>query len=226
MKEFNARREFEGWKERTSMRIFTSFSILFNFLFASYYAFFAIRHSSVWYGSLAAYTYVLMIMRGVVLFRSLLGGRYLLKQLKTYRTCGALLLVFALALSVALVEMVLHGAHFERVGHLIYVTAVYAFTKVIIAIVNFARAAKRKNYLLRAARNINLCGAAVSLLTLQTALLHSFGNDAAFAAKMNAITGGLVLGACVVLGIWMIVHSKKEEKRILSADEIYYSGRN
>ncbi|MGN0806423.1 MAG: hypothetical protein ACI4MC_05230, partial [Candidatus Coproplasma sp.] len=89
-----------------------------------------IINRSVWYGSLAAYYLLLAVMRGGVLnfYRSNIKRAeevesQNVKALKIYRLCGIGLIVLPVALSAAILHMVLGKSSFSRYGYTIYVAA-------------------------------------------------------------------------------------------------------
>lgn len=98
---------------------------------------------------------------------------------------------------------------------MIFVVAMYTFYKVIISVVNMVRARKMKSPLLVIIRNIGYADALVSLLSLQTAMFASFGENSNINPQvMNAITGTCVCIMILVIGIYMIYSSGRQLKRI------------
>lgn len=63
----------------------------------------------------------------------------------------------------------------------------------------------------RAAKNINLADAFVSILALQTAMFREFdAGDVVNVATMNAVTGAIVCALTAALGVFMIVIAAKK----------------
>ncbi|MGN0806503.1 MAG: hypothetical protein ACI4MC_05640, partial [Candidatus Coproplasma sp.] len=115
---------------------------------------------------------------------------------------------------------VLGKSSFSRYGYTIYVAAIYAFYKIIMAIYNVVKANKSDDAIVSALRSINLADALVSILALQTAMFKQFGGDFQFEGEMNAATGTIVCALTVALGIFMIVSSNKRLKVIKNGREI------
>lgn len=182
---------------------------------------------SVWYGSLAAYYLLLAVMRGGALNFHRKQGKLInegesqdVKALKIYRLCGVGLIVLPVALSTAIMYMVLGKNTFQHYGYTIYVAALYAFYKIIMAVYNAVKAKKTNDAIIGALRNINLADASVSILALQTAMFNEFGGDLQFEGQMNAATGAIVCALTAALGVAMIVSANKKLKVIKDGREV------
>ena len=98
-------------------------------------------------------------------------------------------------------------------GPMIYVSAAYTFFKVVMGIINLTIARKNDDMTVKAVRSINFADALVSLLALQTALLHEFSPDSPFFNSiMNAVTGSVVCIFTLVVGIYTVVNANKKIK--------------
>lgn len=169
----------------------------------------AVLSHSVWFGALAGYYLVLAFLRGGVILRGRKGETEEEKNLlriRVYRTGGILLIMFTLALSAAVVQMVYANRAFEYAGLMIYASAAYAFYKIIMALYNLVKARKQSDFKIRAVRNINFADAAVSVLALQTAMFQAFSPEADV-SLYNAVTGGAVCLLIVALGAFMFVRA-------------------
>lgn len=177
------------------------------------------RIMPVWYGSLAGYYIILACMRGgILLYHGKRRGGKIERmervELRKFRSCGILLIVVILSLSIAILQMVQADAGFDKPGMMIYVAAMYTFTKIATSIVNFIKARKHDDYTIGALRNVNLADAAVSILALQTSMFHSFGTEEVSTGFANALTGA---GVCLVvcsLGVYMIWKGNKGLKKL------------
>lgn len=200
--------------------IFAIGSLTVSFAYAVFNGTIAILSLSVWYGALAVYYAMLASMRGGILFyhkrkRKSEESVFELKkrEIRTYRACGILLVCLPLALSAAVVQMMLSRRSFMYAGMMIYVAAAYTFTKVVMSIVNLIKARKNDDMTVRAIRNINFADALVSLIALQTAMIREFSGASDF-KFLNAVTGGLVCAATVLLGVFMIVRANKQLQQL------------
>lgn len=211
--------------------IFSILSFILGVLFAAYNTVIAIYTKTLWYGALAAYYILLVVLRWAVL--GYVNKRRKNKQdytpteraereIKIYRTSGVILVILPVCLSFSILEMVESNRAFERLGFTIYVAATYAFYKIIMSCINFFKARKTDDLMVQSTRNINLVDAFVSILALQTSMFHSFaaGQNYAYA---NAITGAVVCALTVMLGIFMIVGSRQRLKRLKENPEKYLS---
>ncbi len=223
------------WSENKPLwnRVFTEYgfrAILFsvgsfaiNIAFAVYNGTVAILIRSIWFGALASYYILLIVLRGMILVyyakrnKAVKAGQSekttFLKDLRIYRICGIVLLLLPIALSFAILQMVRANSSFVHTGITIYVYAIYAFYKIIVSIYNFVKTRRSGEMTVRAAKNINLADAFVSILALQTAMFREFdAGDAVNDAAMNAVTGAIVCGLTVAIGICMIVISAKKTR--------------
>lgn len=209
--------------------ITTACSIFVTLAFAVYNGSIAIVISSIWFGALAAYYIVLIILRGSILIhygrrkRAENNGqpetRLLIYDGKLYRTCGILMFLLPLCLSFAILQMVLAGDSFEHTGITIYVYAIYAFFKIITAVYSFIKERHNDSMTIMAIKNIKLADAMVSILALQTAMFREFGGIGDISTvMMNAITGAVVCALTVAIGVYMIVMANLRIKKLKEAD--------
>ena len=94
---------------------------------------------------------------------------------------------------------------------LIYVVSTYTFYKIIIAICNIIKVQKYCQPIWQSLKNINLADAAVSILSLQVALIATFSSYSKM-LTMNIITGSIVSLGVIAIGLFMIINSTKKIK--------------
>lgn len=207
-----------------SMRtlVFAFGSLIISILYSLYNGVIAIIYSSGWYGSLAMYYIFLVLLRGGI---GLYHGKHRNKErseiveLKKYRTCGILLIATIWALLAAIIQMVVQNKGFAYLDLLIYVAAAYTFTKITLGILNVFKARKKQSgYTVQALRNVSLADAAVSLLTLQTAMFHAFAQPSTMTQLANALTGSAVCLTVMAVGIYMIIKANKELKTLYAKE--------
>ena len=128
--------------------------------------------------------------------------------------CGILLLILYAALSSAIAQMIFDDRGFSYKDWLIFAFAAYAFYKIIMAVRNAIKARRQDDLTIQAIREINLVDAAVSILALQTALLHTFGDGSVDISLFNTLTGSVVSIFSVGLSIMMIVRGHKKIKEL------------
>ena len=205
--------------------LFSIGSFVINLAFAVYNGSIAIVINSVWFGALAAYYVLLIVLRGTILVyhafrrKAVKAGQTeditLRKDTRIYGVCGIVLLLLPIALSFAILQMVRANDSFVHTGITIYAYAIYAFYKIIVSVYNFVKTRHTNEMTVRAAKNINLADAFVSILALQTAMFREFdaAGDAVNVATMNAVTGAIVCALTAAIGVFMIVIAIKKTRK-------------
>ena len=206
--------------------ILTASSIIITLAFAIYNGSIAVVIQSIWFGALAAYYIVLIVLRSSILVyygvrkRAVDNGQSetqtLIRDSKLYRACGILLFLLPVCLSFAILQMVRAGDSFEHKGITIYVYAIYAFFKIITAIYSFIKERHSRSMIIMATKNIKLADAFVSILALQTAMFREFAVETQGfdVIMMNAITGAAVCALTVAIGVYMIFKANARIKKI------------
>ena len=201
--------------------IFAIGSFLMSMLFSGFNAYMGIVNRSIWYGSLSAFYISLMFLRGGVLIyhKNRLGkevdlNREELSKAKVYKNSGIITLILNVALSVAIAQMIFADAHFSYLGWTVFAFAAYAFFKITVAIITLFKAHRQDDLTVRAIRNINLIDALVSILALQTALMSAFGDGTLNTSLMNTLTGSVVSLLSIGIGVYMIVSTNKQIKKL------------
>lgn len=211
----------ESYGFRTLMFAFGS--LLFNVVYAFFNGVLGILGASVWYGALAGYYLLLAVLRFGVLHthakrnwkqERLNAAQATLIGLRSFRNCGIWLLVLQTALSVAIAQMIFAEQHFSYPGWTVYAFAAYTFYKGTMAVIHLFFASRGAEWTVRAIRAVNLTDAAVSLLALQTALLHTFADGETSVSLFNTLTGVAVTALTVSLGVGMIALSNRKIKEI------------
>lgn len=197
-------------------------SLYGNFGYNAAYAIFqlalGIWHNSLWYYAFAGYYFILAIMRLFLLrdVHSLTPGSNQRAEWSRYRFCGIMLVIMNLALGV-IIWMISIKGH-QAVHHEITTISMAAstFTLMTLAIINTVKYSKYKSPLFSAAKAISLATSAVSMLTLENAMLSAFGaeNDAQFKTLMTLMTGLAVAAFVLGLGIYMIILASQRIKSI------------
>ena len=191
------------------------FSLIFSAVFGAFNGILSIISSSIWFLMLSIYYVALAIARvGIYYYKQGTENKSTLDSIKLYRNSGIFLLIMNFAIGVAVLQIVFIEKGFNYPGLFIYAVATYAFTKISFAIINISKTRGTKNYTEMSLRSINLIDASVSILALQTALISEFSEGSSDITVMNGITGAVVFLFTLAFGIFMIVKSHKEIKRI------------
>lgn len=171
-------------------------------------------HHTVWYYFLAGYYIVLSIMRFFLLkhTRAHKAGENKKQELLLYRLCGMLLLLMNMALSGIIFYIVVQGRTFIHHEITTIAMAAYTFTALTLAIINVVKYRKYESPAYSAAKVISLAAALVSVITLESTMLTTFGEvgQETFRLTMTAITGFFITLLILAIAIYMIVISTKQ----------------
>ena len=100
--------------------------------------------------------------------------------------------------------------------------AAYTFTALTAAIINVIKYRKYNSPVYSAAKVISLAAALVSMLTLESTMLTTFGEKTMTAAAqkwMLGATGGGISALIVAMAIYMMVVGTKKLKQLKTEDE-------
>ena len=189
----------------------------FNMVYALFQLGMAILRSSILFYSLAAYYFLLALMRMYLLGYawSNAPGTNMVREYKRYRFCGVAMLILSVALSVMVTYTIAFDTQ-ESYGMIETIAmAAFTFTALSVAIVNVVKYKKYNSPVFSAAKDISLAVAVVSVLSLETAMFAAFADgsmDADSMLIMTATTGFAVMVFVIGLAILMIVRSTKELK--------------
>lgn len=195
--------ESTEFKTESGMKL----SLIINVLFAVFYMISAIVSHSAWMGTMAFYYIWLSAQRAMLTHKLTKTERI---QWKAYFQSGLLLLLSSLVI-VGMNILLLKGAkQITYPYYLLYGVAAYAFYSIISAIVNVVKFKRIRHPIYMAGKNISLVTAMISLLSLQSALLTAFGDDAAYNRMMSIITGFAIFAIVVILSVVMILRGKRQ----------------
>lgn len=187
-------------------------SLFRGFFFSASYAVFqlvlGIYHASVWFYSMACYYLLLAVMRLLLVrhTRSYAPGQSQELEWKKYRFCGICLLIMNCAVAIIIFYIVWQNRTFRHHEITTIAMAAYTFTSLTLAIINVIRYRKYKSPVYSASKIISLAAAAVSMLTLETAMITVFGagESELFRRIMLSCTGAAVVFVIQGLAIYMI----------------------
>jgi hypothetical protein len=178
-------------------------------------------HRTFWFYSLGAYYICLGVMRFFLVRYTTryAPGERIQTELKKYRACGIVLLIMNLTLTLIIFFMVYFNRTFEHHMITAIAMAAYTFTALTTAIVNVIKYRKYNSPVFSASKAISLAAALVSMLTLESTMLTTFGNETMTAAAqkwMLGATGGVISALIVATAICMIVVGTKKLKQFKS----------
>jgi NADH:ubiquinone oxidoreductase subunit 6 (subunit J) len=176
-------------------------------------------HRSFWFYSLAGYYLCLAVMR-FFLARYTSGhkaGEKMREELLRYRLCGWIFLVMNLALSFMVFFMVYWNRTFNHHEITTIAMAAYTFTSFTMAIINIVKYRKYQSPVYSASKAISLAAACVSMLTLESTMLTTFGGetmDLTSRRIMLGVSGGVISAFIIAMASYMIMQSTKRLKLI------------
>ncbi len=213
------------WQSDMRLRINVSLygTLLWNTTYAAFQLCLGLYHASFWYYAMAGYYMSLAIMRFFLLrhSRKHKPGEKLYEEYLRYRACGMIMLPMNLALSV----MVFFMVYLNRASHHHEITtiaiATYTFITFGKTILNMSRYRRMNSPVFTAKGAVSLVSASVSMITLTSTMLITFGDgDAVFRRAVLGTLGGVVSVFVAWLSIRMIRVGNRELKAIRQSEMI------
>lgn len=209
------------WRSDANLRVNISLygTLIFNTAYAALQLGMGIWHRSFWFTSLSCYYVFLAAMRFVLLrhTRKHKPGEYMELELRKHRACGIVFLIMNLTLSLMVFFMVYWNRTFVHHQITTIALAAYTFTAFTFAIVNIVRYRKYESPVYNASKAISLAAACVSMLTLESTMLTTFGKESLSLTERRVFlgcTGGVISAFVIVMAVYMIVQSNKKLKEI------------
>ena len=168
----------------------TWFSLLFNLLFSGYHILFDVIEHSWWLFTLGIYYVILGAVRCAVILTER-SGRFVAVF------AGSMLMVLSAPLVGITVLAVIEdrGTVFHEI--IMITIAVYAFSKITLAVIKLIKSRQSDSAKESALRNISLAAAFVSIFSLQRSMLVSF--DGMTAEGIRIMNGATGIGVCVIV---------------------------
>ena len=141
-------------------------------------------------------------------------AKTLVQQWKSYRFCGALILLMHLTLTGIVFQMVNWNRAEEHGEIMIITTALFAFYKVISSFISIAKDRKHVRPVDSSIRMLNLAQAFFAIFSLQASMFHTFGTGENWEHLMNILTGCSVCLLIISIGIYMIRRGSREIKKL------------
>ena len=197
---------------RMNISLYGAFT--FNAVYAIFQLCLGLWHHSVWFYAMAGY-YVLLAYMRMMLVRTIhehAPGKEQGIEWRKYRLCGALLLVMNIALLIFILYFVLRIRIFSHHEITTIAMAAYTFSALAMAIWNVIRYRKYGSPAYSAAKAISLVSAIVSMLTLENAMLSTFGetDGELFRQIILGISGVAVIFLVQGIAVYMIRNAAKQ----------------
>ena len=206
-----AKRYFNDVQLRMNISLYGS--LIWNVAFAIFQLGLGFYHKSFWFYSMFAYYVMLGVMRFFLVnhTRKYKANEETKIEIKKSILCGWLLIAMNLALAVIVFFMVYWHRTFYHHEITTITIAAYTFLTFTFAIINLVKYRKYKSPVYSSAKTISLIAGAVSMLTLESTMLTTFGTTESqlFSQIMLSLTGVAVIGFAIAMVIIMIVKGKK-----------------
>ncbi len=180
---------------RAEMMLYINLAV--NIVFAVFEAVCGFLLHSPWMGNLAFYYIVLSLLRFLILrsYRKDSSSRH---RWRVYRLCGLVMLTLTVVLAGMHILTARQIHAIVYFGYMIYAVALYTFYTVFCAVRNVIVYRKMDDPILSAAKAINLAVAAVSVYSLQSAMVTAFG-------KPGEEQFRVIMGNCTAAGVFLII---------------------
>ena len=214
------------WQSDARLRVNVSLygSLAWNALYGLFQLWLGFYHHTFWFYSLGAYYICLGVMRFYLARHTTkyAPGENMREELVKYRVCGAVFL----AMNVALALIVFFMVYWNRTFYHHMITAIamaaYTFTSFTTATVNVVKYRKHNSPVFSASKAISFAAACVSMLTLASTMLTTFGDGTMGSIEQKVMLGSIgfsVSAVVVAMAITMIVQGTKKLKKLNSEVE-------
>ena len=208
------------WLDDARLRVNISLygALLWNVLYGIFQLGLGFYHRTVWFASLGAYYICLAVMRFFLVrhTRKFAPGEKMQTELVKYRACGIVFLLMNLALALIIFFMVYWNRTFEHHMITAIAMAAYTFTAFTVAIVNVVKYRKYNSPAYSATKAISLAAACVSMLTLESTMLTTFGTETMDLLTRRiflSLSGAAVSLFIIIMAINMIVIGTEKLKK-------------
>ncbi len=213
------------WLDDERLRVNVSLygSLAFNVAYAAFQLWLGYLHHTFWFYSLAGYYISLALMRFFLVRHTSIHrpGEHMRQELIKYRACGWVFLVMNLMLSLMIFFMVYWNRTFHHHEITTIAMAAYTFTAMTVAIVSIIKYRKYQSPVYSASKAISLAAACVSMLTLSSTMLTTFGGETMSLPQRRIMLGCIGGGVSVfilLMAVYMIAQSTHKLK-LLKTEE-------
>lgn len=214
------------WKNDARLRVNISLygTLIFNTAYALLQLGMGFWHRTFWFCSLAGYYIILAVIRFFLVryTREHKPGEKMSDELIKYRACGIVFLIMTLALALIIFFMVYWNRTFNHHEITTIALAAYTFTSLTLAIINTVKYRKYNSPVYSAAKAISLVSACVSVLTLESTMLTTFGDKTMSLMGRRILlggSGGIISVFIITMAIYMIKQANKKLKLLKTGDE-------
>lgn len=158
------------------VKLFLFLSLFFNFAYALFLFVVSIIYFSQWFLVMSIYYALLTITRLFVFFETN-HKKDLRKKILTMRACGLFLVLLNVVVSIMMIILIYTPQTIKYHEIIVIALATHTFTALTLAIIQSIKHLKKNHYTYLCIKIINLVCASVSLTTLTSTMLATFGND-------------------------------------------------
>jgi len=205
------------WQDDTGLRVNVSLygTLIYNTAYALLQLGMGFWHHSFWFYSLSGYYISLAVMRFFLVRHTskYKPGENMLDELKKYRACGIVFLVMNLMLTLMIFFMVYWNRTFHHHEITTIALAAYTFISLTLAIVSTVKYRRYNSPVYSASKAISLASACVSMLTLESTMLTTFGDGTMSVTERRillGLSGGVISAFIIATAIYMIVQANKK----------------
>ena len=199
--------------EELKFRLELYFEQFLNFAYGIFKILSGVVLGSAWIGCDGIYNMGQALIQLFQILRRRRAGS-LLRQWKSYRLCGVLILLMHLTL-IGIVFQMVNWNRVEESGEIMIIaTAAFAFYKFISAFIDLAKDRKHTRPVDSSVRMLELSQAIFAIFSLQAGLLHTFGTGENWEYWMNLAVGCVVCLLTVTMGIYMIRRANREIRKL------------
>ncbi len=216
----------QKWQSDTRLRINVSLyrALIWNTAYALFQLGLGFWHHTFWFYSLAGYYIPLAVMRFFLVrhTKKYKSGERMINEYIKYRTCGIIFLIMNLALALIIFFMVYWNRTFIHHEITTIAMAAYTFTAFTMAIVNIIKYRKYKSPVYSASKAISLASACVSMLTLESTMLTTFGDGTISLTERRILLGtsGIAISIFIItMAIYMIIQGTKNIRILKNTKE-------
>jgi len=214
------------WQDDHRLRVNVSLygTLIYNTAYALLQLGMGFWYHTFWFYSLAGYYISLAVMRFFLVRHTSKHkpGEKMLDELIKYRACGIVFLVMNLALALMIFFMVYWNRTFNHHEITTITLAAYTFTSLTLAIINTVKYRKYNSPVYSASKAISLASACVSMLTLESTMLTTFGDGTMSLTGRRillGLSGGVISVFIIAMAIYMIVQANKKIKLLKIGEE-------
>lgn len=212
-----ATRYFYDYEYRSS--IVMQIGFLGNTAYALVNLFIGLITRQVWFISIGIFYTIF----GFLKFALLVKQAHILKSenmrerkataLRVWRFFGASVGIITIPTTVMVAQMIYNNKDYYYGKIITFGYFIYTSIYLIAAIVKVFQAKMRKNPLFTAYSNMSFCGALMSVLALQTAVITALGVSDSMRRTLNTITGAIVILTFYIISIVVIISTTKHLRK-------------